>query len=60
MITHNMNDAIRYGNRLIMMNNGSIIYDVSGQEKQSLTVAKLLQKFEETAGNIISDRLLLG
>ncbi len=47
MITHNMKDAIRYGDRLIMMYGGKIIYDVKGEEKQNLTVEFLLNKFEE-------------
>jgi len=54
MITHNMKDAIRFGNRLIMMHEGKIIYDVSGEEKKKLTVADLLDKFEN-----VSDRMLL-
>jgi len=54
MITHNMKDAIRFGNRLIMMHEGKIIYDVSGEEKKKLTVADLLDKFEN-----VSDRVLL-
>ena len=45
MVTHNMKDAIQIGNRLIMMNDGRIIYDVSGSEKQNLTVDDLLAKF---------------
>ena len=49
MVTHNMNDAIRLGNRLIMMHEGRIIYDVQGEEKAALTVADLLQKFEEVS-----------
>ncbi len=47
MVTHNMKDAIKYGNRLLMFNNGKIIYDVSGEEKQKLTVEDLLKKFED-------------
>ena len=47
MITHNMKDAIEHGNRLIMMNEGKIIYDVSGEEKQKLTREDLLQKFSD-------------
>ena len=43
MITHNMKDAINIGNRLIMMNEGKIIYDVSGEEKKNLTTADFLQ-----------------
>ena len=54
MITHNMKDAIRYGNRLIMMNEGNIIYDVRGEEKKNLTVAQLLEKFK-----IESDKMLM-
>lgn len=60
MITHNMNDAIVHGNRLIMMNNGQIIYDVQGEEKQKLTKADLMAKFAEIAGeDAESDKMLL-
>lgn len=60
MVTHNMNDAIRYGNRLIMMMNGQIIFDVRGEEKKNLKVADLLKKFEETTGEALNnDRMLL-
>lgn len=60
MVTHNMHDAIRLGNRLIMMNEGQIIYDVSGDEKKNLQVKDLLQKFEEAAGGELdNDRMLL-
>ena len=60
MVTHNMNDAIRLGNRLIMMHEGHVIYDVAGNEKKSLTVADLLQKFEEVSGGeLANDRMLL-
>lgn len=60
MITHNMADAIRVGNRLIMMNNGKIILDVSGEEKKKLTTADLLEKFKISAGEELSnDRMLL-
>lgn len=60
MITHNMKDAIRYGNRLVMMHNGAIIYDVKGKEKKNLTVADLLKKFEEVAGTqMANDRMLM-
>lgn len=47
MITHNMRDAIQYGNRLIMMREGRIILDIRGEEKQQLTVPALLRRFEE-------------
>ena len=60
MVTHNMNDALRLGNRLIMMSEGRIIYDVRGEEKQRLHVADLLQKFEEASGGeFANDRMLL-
>lgn len=60
MITHNMKDAIRLGNRLIMMHEGKIIYDVSGEEKKSLKVSDLLAKFEEASGGEFSnDRMML-
>lgn len=60
MVTHNMNDAIRLGNRLIMMHEGRVIYDVAGEEKRALTVSDLLQKFEEVSGGeLANDRMLL-
>ncbi|MDE6124940.1 MAG: ATP-binding cassette domain-containing protein [Eubacterium sp.] len=60
MITHNMKDAIAIGNRLIMMNDGKIIYDVSGEEKKKLTTADLLEKFKITSGGELdNDRMLL-
>lgn len=60
MITHNMKDAIRLGNRLIMMHDGHIIFEASGQTKANLSVEKLLQKFETAAGQALSnDRMLL-
>lgn len=58
MITHNMRDAIKYGNRLIMMSNGEIIYDICGEEKKNLKVEDLLHKFEER-GEAANDRMLL-
>ena len=60
MITHNMSDAIRHGNRLIMMNEGNIILDVRGEEKQHLTRQELVDKFAALAGTPIeSDQVLL-
>ena len=60
MVTHNMRDAIAHGNRLIMMNNGRIIFDVSGEEKKALTVEALLAKFSEASGEVFAnDRALL-
>ena len=61
MITHNMKDAIKNGNRLIMMNEGKIILDISGEEKKKLTVADLLQRFAELSEDgVVSDKALLG
>ena len=61
MITHNMRDALRFGNRLVMMHNGRPIVDVSGEEKAKLTPVDLLKLFEEAgAGGLISDKALLG
>ena len=61
MITHNMRDALRYGNRLIMLHNGRIIIDVQGEEKQHLQIPDLLAMFEKASGSeMSSDRLLLG
>lgn len=60
MVTHNMKDAIVHGNRLIMMSDGKIILDISGDEKKQLTVEQLLQKFEQVSGSKMdNDRILL-
>ena len=59
MVTHNMKDAIAYGNRLIMMSEGKIIYDVSGEEKKNLKVSDLLQKFEEAGNDEVNDAMVL-
>lgn len=60
MITHNMKDAIRLGNRLIMMNNGQIIYDISGEEKKNLKVSDLMELFAKaSSGEFANDRMLL-
>ena len=61
MITHNMNDAIKYGNRLIMMSNGKIAVDISGEEKKKLTISQLLNMFSTASDNdVISDSAILG
>lgn len=61
MVTHNMKDAINIGNRLIMMHEGKIIYDVKGDEKKNLKVADLLEKFEiASGGEFANDRMMLG
>ena len=60
MVTHNMKDAMKMGNRLIMMNDGKVIYDVAGEEKKNLKVSDLLAKFEEVSGGeFANDRMLL-
>ncbi|MBQ8540829.1 MAG: ABC transporter ATP-binding protein [Clostridia bacterium] len=60
MVTHNMKDAIRYGNRLIMMHEGHVIFDVSGEEKKNLTVEGLVEMFSTASGEeFANDRALL-
>ena len=60
MVTHNLRYAVEYGNRLIMMHEGKIIYDVAGEEKKNLKVADLLAKFEEVSGGeFANDRMML-
>ena len=59
MVTHNMKDAINHGNRLVMMHEGRIIYDVAGEEKNRLKVSDLLAKFEEASGGeFANDRMM--
>lgn len=60
MITHNMKDALRLGNRIIMMHEGRIIFDAEGEEKEKLKVADLLEKFEQASGGeFANDRMML-
>ena len=60
MITHNMRDAITYGNRLIMMYEGNVVVDVSGEEKKKLTVEQLLDLFSQASGSDeVDDKLVL-
>lgn len=60
MITHNMRDAIHYGNRLLMLHNGRIVLDISGEEKARLTVPDLLALFSKVSGQEYdNDRALL-
>lgn len=60
MVTHNLRYAVEYGNRLIMMHEGKVIYDVSGEEKKNLKVSDLLAKFEEVSGGeFANDRMML-
>lgn len=61
MVTHDMQEAIDVGNRLIMMFDGKIVFDIKGEEKKKLKVADLLKKFEEVSGSeFVNDRMLLG
>ena len=55
MITHNMRDAITHGNRLIMMNSGRVVYDVCGEEKKTLTIDFLIQKFSDCTGEAFAN-----
>ena len=59
MVTHNMKDAIQHGNRLIMMYDGKIVIDVSGEEKKKLTVPQLLEPFSKVSGSDEADDKLL-
>ena len=60
MITHNMRDAIAYGNRLIMMYDGHVVVDVAGEEKKNLTVEQLLNLFSQASGSDeVDDKLVL-
>ena len=60
MITHNMRDAIKLGNRLIMMHEGRVVVDVSGEEKKNLTIDELLALFERASGSeFTSDKGIL-
>ncbi len=60
MVTHNMKDAITHGNRLIMMHEGKVILNISGEEKKKLTVEDLLRQFEKVSGQeFASDKALL-
>ena len=60
MVTHNMRDAIAYGNRLIMMHEGRVILDIAGEEKKKLTVENLLEQFARVSGDeFVNDRALL-
>lgn len=62
MVTHNMQQALDLGNRLVMMDKGQIILDVSGKEKKQLTIDKLLKEFQNIRGGngVVSDRAVLG
>ena len=60
MVTHNMKNAIQYGNRLIMMHEGRIVVDIKGEEKKKLTIEQLLQMFEASSGSqMTSDKVML-
>lgn len=59
MITHNMRDAIKYGNRLIMLDAGKVVLDISGEEKKNLTIEDLLRRFDENPDVVVDDKLVL-
>ena len=60
MVTHNMNQALELGNRTLMMNSGNIVFDVRGEERASMSVNDLLERFAEGAGKEMNnDRILL-
>ena len=59
MVTHNMRDAIAFGNRLVMLRDGRVLIDVAGKEKENLTVEKLLTAFGECGFEAVDDKLLL-
>ena len=59
MVTHNMKDAITYGNRLIMLDKGRIVLDISGEEKSRLTVNGLIERFSASSGGELADDALL-
>ncbi|MBF0780981.1 MULTISPECIES: ABC transporter ATP-binding protein [unclassified Granulicatella] len=60
MITHNMEHAIQYGNRLVMLHQGQIVVDIAGKEKEQLTVSKIMTLFQERSGHaLVNDELIL-
>ena len=59
MVTHNMEDAIRYGNRLIMLHQGRVAIDLAGEDKQNLTVPKLMELFQKHVGAGLEDDAIL-
>ena len=61
MITHNMKDALKYGNRLIMMSHGKVVVDVSSEEKAKLKVDDLLNMFTKASkDDLLTDSQILG
>ena len=59
MITHNMDDAIKYGNRLIMLDHGEIAIELNEKEKEGMTVPKLMQLFKERSGKELNNDAML-
>ena len=59
MITHNMEHAIEYGNRLVMLYHGKIVVDVQGEKKKNLTVAELMALFHKNSGQVLNDDALV-
>lgn len=61
MVTHNMNQALSFGNRLVMLHRGRVLFDVRGREKETLTKEDLIQRFYDTQDEgVFTDRMLLG
>ena len=61
MITHNMQDALNYGNRLIMLDKGRVVIDLSGNDKKDLTVSEVLDLFQKRTNNpLLNDEIVLG
>lgn len=59
MITHNMKDALKYGNRILMLNNGKVVFDASGEEKKKLKIEDLLKKFDTDEDIQLTDQMVL-
>ena len=60
MVTHNMNQALELGNRTLMMADGKVVFDVSGEERKGMQVEDLIRKFREGTGQALNnDRMLL-
>ena len=59
MVTHNMEHAVRYGDRMIMMHRGRILTDAEGKQKDQLTVAKLIELFHRAGDSAVTDEMLL-
>ena len=59
MVTHNMRSALKYGNRILMLNNGQVILDIAGEDKKDLTIENLLQRFSSSDETELTDKMIL-